>query len=119
MHVGGRAKVRPVRFVDVWREKSERAPGSDAERSGPVVRPNVDELRYDLEGDLARAGTNPVGSRLPLRRSLCVGRREAVMNHSQTGIAQPVTDSVQRAMKFLKDRPMPQPRAQTRHNTVR
>jgi hypothetical protein len=41
------------------------------------------------------------------------------MNHSPAGTAQPVTDSVQRAMKFLKDRPLPQPKAQTRQNMGR
>ncbi len=41
------------------------------------------------------------------------------MTQSNNGAAQPVTDSVQRAMKFLKDRPMPQPKASTRQNMGR
>ena len=41
------------------------------------------------------------------------------MQHPQVGAAQPVTDAVERAMKFLKDRPMPQPKAHTRQNMGR
>ena len=41
------------------------------------------------------------------------------MTHSQIGTAQPVTDSVKRAMEFLRDRPMPKPKAETRHNFER
>ena len=38
------------------------------------------------------------------------------MSNSQVGAAQPVTDSVKRAMEFLKDRPMPRPKAETHRN---
>lgn len=41
------------------------------------------------------------------------------MTHPNHGTAQPVTNAVERAMKFLKDRPMPQPKAQTRQNMGR
>ncbi len=41
------------------------------------------------------------------------------MSHPNYGTAQPVTDAVERAMKFLKDRPMPQPKASTRQNMGR
>ena len=37
-------------------------------------------------------------------------------NNPHIGTAQPVTDTVKRAMEFLKDRPMPQARADMRQN---
>src|ERR687886_598066 len=37
-----RAEARPSGLIDVWRESLKRAPDSEARRSGPVVRPNVD-----------------------------------------------------------------------------
>jgi hypothetical protein len=38
------------------------------------------------------------------------------MKHPPVGHAQPKTDTVARAMEILKDRPMPQPKANTRQN---
>ena len=38
------------------------------------------------------------------------------MTTSHNGTAQPVTDAVKRAMEFLKDRPMPQAKADLRQN---
>ena len=38
------------------------------------------------------------------------------MTHSQIGVALPVTDTVKRAMEFLKDRPLPNAKADPRQN---
>jgi hypothetical protein len=39
------------------------------------------------------------------------------MKHAVIGNSMSVTDSVKRAMEHLKDRPMPQPKAENRRNT--